>query len=119
MDFKDTKPIYMQIADSICNDIITGRYKENERIPSVREYASNLEVNANTVARSYDYLQQSEIIYNKRGIGYFVADSAAEKIRSIRKADFMKTQLPEFFHEIDMIGISIEEVVELWRKFKE
>ena len=70
MKFKESKSIYLQIADRICDEILQGQYPEEERIPSVREYAGTVEVNANTVVRTYDYLQGLEIIYNKRGIGY-------------------------------------------------
>ena len=48
MDFKENKPIYMQIVDKICSEIVTGKFPVNERIPSVREYGASLEVNANT-----------------------------------------------------------------------
>lgn len=72
MNFKESKAIYLQIADRICDEVLLGQYREEERIPSVREYAAVVEVNANTVMRSYDYLQSQEVIYNKRGIGYFV-----------------------------------------------
>ena len=71
MNFKESKAIYLQIADRICDEVLLGQYREEERIPSVREYAAVVEVNANTVMRSYDYLQSQEVIYNKRGIGYF------------------------------------------------
>ena len=76
MKFKESKPIYLQIADRICDEILQGQYKEEERIPSVREYAATVEVNANTVVRSFDYLQNQEIIYNKRGLGYFVSQGS-------------------------------------------
>lgn len=71
MNFKESKAIYLQIADRICDEILLGQYQEEERIPSVREYAAMVEVNANTAMRSFDYLQSQDIIYNKRGIGYF------------------------------------------------
>ena len=71
MDFKNYKAIYLQIADRICDEILLGTYGEEERIPSVREYASVVEVNANTAMRAFDYLQSLQVIYNKRGIGYF------------------------------------------------
>ena len=115
MDFKESKPIYMQIVDRICGEIITGVFKEEERIPSVREYAANLEVNANTVVRSYDFLQNKDIIFNKRGIGYFVSQGAADKILIMRRELFMKEQLNDFFNEIDMLKISIDEIVELYK----
>ena len=70
MNFKESKAIYLQIADRICDEILLGQFGEEERIPSVREYAAIVEVNANTVMRSFDYLQSQNIIYNKRGIGY-------------------------------------------------
>ena len=79
MKFKESKSIYLQIADRICDEILQGQYKEEERIPSVREYAATVEVNANTVVRSFDYLQGQDIIYNKRGLGYFVALEGRER----------------------------------------
>lgn len=68
MKFKESKSIYLQIADRICDEILQGQYTEEERIPSVREYAATVEVNANTVVRTYDYLQGQEIIHNKRAL---------------------------------------------------
>jgi transcriptional repressor NrdR len=65
MNFKESKAIYLQIADRICDEILLGQFAEEERIPSVREYATIVEVNANTVMRSFDYLQSQNIIYNK------------------------------------------------------
>lgn len=79
MKFKESKSIYLQIADRICDEILQGQYTEEERIPSVREYAATVEVNANTVVRTYDYLQGQEIIHNKRGIGYFVSAGAKDR----------------------------------------
>ena len=118
MDFKESTPIYLQIANRICNEILTGKFPENERIPSVREYAASLEVNANTVVRSYDYLQGNEVIFNRRGIGYFVSPGAVSRILQIRRNLFMTTQLEEFFKEIDVLKISISEIVELYNKRK-
>ena len=61
MKFKESKSIYLQIADRINDEILQGQYAEEGRIPSVREYAATVEVNANTVVRTYDYLQGQEI----------------------------------------------------------
>lgn len=61
MNFKESKAIYLQIADRICDEVLLGQYQEDERIPSVREYAAVVEVNANTVMRSYDYLQSRRL----------------------------------------------------------
>lgn len=88
MKFKESKSIYLQIADRINDEILQGQYAEEGRIPSVREYAATVEVNANTVVRTYDYLQGQEIIYNKRGIGYFVSAGAKDRIITLRKDIF-------------------------------
>ena len=119
MKFKETKSIYQQIADRLCDEILLGNYREEERIPSVREYAATVEVNANTVVRSYDQLQGQEIIYNKRGIGYFVATRAVERIKQLRKELFLTEELPEFFGSISTLEISIEEIEKLYKDWRE
>ena len=110
MKFKESKSIYLQIADRICDEILQGQYKEEERIPSVREYAAMVEVNANTVVRSFDYLQGQDIIYNKRGLGYFVAPGGRERILELRKAVFLRDELPEFFRQLEMLDIPLSDV---------
>lgn len=115
MDFKESKPIYLQIADRIMDEILQGEYPSDSRIPSVREYAAKVEVNANTVARSFDYLQGKEIIYNKRGIGYFVSTEAKAIISDMHKTDFVENYLPEMFRKMDILGIDIEEIVNLYK----
>ena len=93
MNFKESKPIYLQIADRICDELLQGRYAETDRIPSVRDYAATVEVNANTAMRSYDFLQSRSVIRMQRGIGYFVEPSASERIRSFRRESFMNEEL--------------------------
>ena len=119
MIFKETKSIYRQIADRLCDEILQGKYRAEERIPSVREYAATVEVNANTVVRSYDQLQSEEVIYNKRGIGYFVAANAVERIKELRRATFMSEELPEFFSRINMLDIPISEIETLYTTWKQ
>lgn len=117
MDFRENKPIYLQIAERICDEILNGKYAEDERIPSVREYASVVEVNANTVMRSFDYLQANEIIYNKRGIGYFVSVGAKNKILAVRKEEFLNDEIDYFFKQLRTLGIDGEELKEMYRKY--
>mgnify|MGYP000804675493 CR=1 FL=1 len=119
MNFKESRAIYLQIADRICDDILLGQYEEEGRISSVREYASIVEVNANTVMRSYDYLQSQGVIYNKRGIGYFVSVGAGTLILSLRKEYFLKEEADYFFRQIYTLGISGKELLEMYREFTE
>ena len=117
MKFKESKPIYLQIADRICDEILQGKYSEEERIPSVREYASTVEVNANTVVRSFDYLQGQDIIYNKRGLGYFVHTGARERILELRKEVFLRDELPEFFRQIKTLDIPLKDVEMMYKEY--
>ena len=117
MKFKESKSIYLQIADRICDEILQGQYKAEGRIPSVREYAAMVEVNANTVVRSFDYLQGQDIIYNKRGLGYFVAPEGYERILALRKEVFLRDELPAFFHQLKMLDIPLDEVSEMYQDY--
>ena len=111
MTFSNDKPIYIQMADRLMDEILADTYKDDDRIPSVREYAVLLEVNTNTVVKSYDFLSREDIIYNKRGLGYFVTNGAKQHIIKIRRDEFMKQTLPEVFRQMRMLGIEIDEVV--------
>ncbi len=116
MDFKDNKPIYLQIADIICNDILSGKHPEGGRLPSVRDYAVQMEVNVNTVVRSFDWLSQQEIIFQKRGLGFFVSEGGCNIILSLRRDDFFHQQLPELFQAMQTLGISLDEIVNRYNK---
>lgn len=117
MIFKEGKPIYWQIADRIGDDILSGKYQEEGRIPSVREFAAQMEVNANTTMRAYEFLQGRNIIYMKRGIGYFVSSGARELVLEYRKNAFIGEELNGFFHEIYTLGIPIEEITSLYKDY--
>lgn len=117
MDFKDSKAIYLQIADRICDEILQNKYKEEERVPSVREYAAIVEVNFNTVMRTFEYLQSQDVIYNKRGIGYFVSVDAKKLILKTRKETFMKDELCHFFKQIHTLNIPMEEIDEMYKEY--
>ena len=110
MIFTNDKAIYIQMADRLCDEILSGVYKDDDRIPSVREYAVLLEVNTNTAVKAYEQLAREEIIYNKRGLGYFVTPGAKKQIMKARKQEFMKERLPELFRQMQLLGITLEDV---------
>lgn len=114
MNFKESRPIYLQIADRITDEILGGVYAEGARIPSVREYAAEVEVNANTVVRSFDYLQGLSVIFNKRGIGYFVGEGACDTIRELRRKAFVEEELPELFRKMELLGMTIADIERIY-----
>lgn len=116
MNFENNKAIYEQMADRLCDEIIAGTYKADDRIPSVREYAVMLQVNTNTAVKAYELLSREEIIYNRRGLGYFVSAEAREQIMTTRRKIFLTQSLPSIFREMNLLGITIEDVEKEWEK---
>lgn len=110
MDFRDSQAIYLQIADLFCENILLGKWAPGDRIPSVREMAVDIEVNPNTVMRTFTYLQDKGIIYNKRGIGYFVSDDGFEKTRDLRKEEFVENELPKFFRAMELLRLTMDDM---------
>ena len=116
MNFSNDKAIYIQMADRLCDEIIAGTYKDDDRIPSVREYAVMLQVNTNTAVKAFDQLARDGIIYNKRGLGYFVTAGASKEIKKARKAEFMKQTLPELFRQMQLLDITIDDIQKKWQQ---
>ena len=111
MEFDQNKPIYLQICDAICEQILDGRLKPEDRIPSVREYGADIGVNPNTVARSYDELTDRGVIFQKRGIGFFVCEDAKDAILKTEKQKFITEELPEFVKRANLLGINLKELI--------
>lgn len=114
---ENNKAIYLQLADAICDGILAGDFPPGNRIQSVREYAASVEVNANTVMRSYDYLAGNGIIFNKRGIGYFISPDAVEKVRSLRRSELLDGELKILFYRLKLLGITPAELSNLYAGF--
>ena len=112
MAFNDNKAIYLQMADRLADDVLAGRYGPGERIPSVREYAVNIGVNPNTAVKAYEELAREGVIYNRRGLGYFVSGEARERIREKRKSEFFRDILPEVARQMTLLDISVDELVD-------
>jgi GntR family transcriptional regulator len=110
MEFNQNQAIYLQIGDYICEQILLGKWKEGDRILSVRELGVELQVNPNTVLRTFDFLQTNEIIFNKRGVGYFVMENAKTKIIAYRRKQFLELELPILFKNMDLLGMTINDL---------
>lgn len=114
MQFDNHKSIYLQLVDLLCEHILNEKWPPGEKIPSVREMGALVQVNPNTVLRAYDYIQQKGIVFNKRGIGYFVEANAVDRILGLRREEFFETMVPQFFKAMRLLRITPEE---LWDKY--
>lgn len=112
MEFNSNKSIYLQIAESICEKILSGEKAEEDRIPSVRGCGAELGVNPNTVMRSYEKLTAEGIIYNKRGIGYYVSPGARDKVLESLRKEFLDNEWPAVRRRIKLLGLSPDELFE-------
>jgi DNA-binding transcriptional regulator YhcF (GntR family) len=117
MNFSENQSIYIQITEFVKEQILLNKWQKEEKIPSVRDLAAELQVNPNTVMRAYDFLQQQGIIYNRRGIGNFVSSDAAEKILVAHKAKFLQSELPVFLKSMLLLGIGFDELERLYKSF--
>ncbi|MBS1611087.1 MAG: GntR family transcriptional regulator [Bacteroidetes bacterium] len=118
MQFRESQAIYLQIADFVCEKILLKEWVPDQRIPSVRDLAIQLEVNPNTAMRAVDFLQQQEIIYNQRGIGYFVAQNAYKNALQYRKNEFTEKDMPAIFRNMYLLGMDIDELKPRFEKYK-
>ena len=110
MEFKENQAIYLQIANRFFENILKKKWDSGDKIPSIRDMAVEFEVNPNTTMRTFNYLQDKGIIYNKRGIGYFLADDGFEKTIAIKREQFLEEDLPVFFKTMQLLGIKLDDL---------
>ncbi|MCA0398722.1 MAG: GntR family transcriptional regulator [Bacteroidetes bacterium] len=110
--------IYLQIVDYICDRILLGELQKEDKLPSVRELAVQLEVNPNTVARAYEQLKIQQLVFDKRGIGYFVSPDAAQTARQLRRLEFNERVLPPVFRTLLLLGLEPADLQPAFLQFK-
>jgi len=117
MEFKENPAIYIQIAEYVCEQILLKKWKLGDKIISIRDLAIQMEVNPNTVQRAYDFLQQRDIITNKRGVGYFIEEDATDRILTFRREQFIENELPVFMRNIFLLKIDFKDIKALFDQF--
>lgn len=107
----------MQITELAFERVLLGQWPAEGRIPSVRELGVELQVNPNTVMRAYEFLEQQNIISNRRGVGFFVTPEAASRVLGLRREQFLLEVLPNVFRQLRLLDIPIEEVKHRYETF--
>jgi len=115
MEFNNNIPIYLQIIDSIKQDIVVGKLKSGQKMPSVRELAGTLKVNPNTIQRVYQELDREKITYTKRGMGTYVNEE--EKIISSLKEEISQKIILDFVEGMNKLGFSNEEIINTLKEY--
>ncbi len=119
MEFRENEAIYLQIADFVSTNVLLRKWKPEEKIPSVRDLAIELQVNLNTVMHAYEYLENQGIIFNKRGIGFFIGVKGFDKVMAIKKEKFLKQDLPQLFSNMFLLDIPAADIVSRYEQFRD
>ena len=113
----DNRPIYVRLADQICDRILLNEYRKMERIPSVREYAVAQQVNPATAARAFEILERQGVIFNKRGLGFFVAESAVDIIRQTRLETLLGEESELFFSRLAVLEVTPDQLRDMYADY--
>ena len=108
----DNRPVYLRLRDEIAAAIIDGRYPEGELLPSVRAYAADRGANPLTVAKAYQQFQTDGLIRVQRGVGMFVREGAAERLRAAERSEFIDHEWPQIRDRMALLGIEPAELLD-------
>ncbi|MBQ8779948.1 MAG: GntR family transcriptional regulator [Alistipes sp.] len=113
----DNKPLFLQIKAWIEDHILRDEWQSGSQLPSVRELSAEFGVNPNTIARTYERLTLDGTVRSTRGVGFFVAEEAKSAIIKQRKEEFYNEQMPAFIKQMQLLGITPNEIQEQYNKF--
>lgn len=108
--WNNDQPIYRQLRERIVGLMLTGVYKEGDALPSVRQVASEYQINHLTVSKAYQELVDMQLVESRRGMGMYVMEGAQEKLHGIEKEKFLSTELPALLTRIKHLGLSVDEL---------
>jgi len=116
MAVDESRPIFLQIAEQIENDIVAGTLAEETQVPSTNEFAAFYRINPATAGKGVNLLVDTGILYKKRGIGMFVADGARARLVATRREQFTTQYVRPLVEEAAKLGISPDQLADLIRK---
>jgi GntR family transcriptional regulator len=108
----DERPVYLRLRDTIAAMILEGKVGDGDPLPSVRSLAAEHGANPLTVAKAYQTFQEEGLIMVKRGIGMFVAEGAAARLRASERQDFLDNRWPAVVAQIRRLGLDVEDLID-------
>ena len=119
MEFKENQAIYLQIANHFFENILQKKWNAGDKIPSIRDMAVQFEVNPNTTMRTFNFLQEKGIIFNKRGLGYYLSEEGFSKTVELKKEQFINEELPALFKSMNLLGLSFNDLKAYYDKMND
>lgn len=114
--FDDGTPIFQQLADQICGDVLRGGYAEGDKVPSINELAVFYRINPATANRAVASLVDKGVLLKQRGIGMFVAEGAHRLIAAERRSELLEKHVAPLVSEAKALGIDTESLIKLIRE---
>jgi DNA-binding transcriptional regulator YhcF (GntR family) len=109
--FDGREPIYVQIAERIRHEVLSGALKEGDQVMSTTQYATTYRINPATAAKAFAQLVDEGVLYKKRGIGMFVSPDARARLRGQRRERFFADVVDPMLAEARMVGVEVDEIV--------
>jgi len=119
IEWNDKQPIYRQLRDLVVERILDGTFAEGEAVPSVRQVASDYNINHLTVAKAYQELVDDALLEKRRGLGMFVVEGARKALTNNEQHKFLQEELPAFVERIRMLGLDIDTVTTALHEIEE
>jgi GntR family transcriptional regulator len=118
VNFRPSYSIYLQVADFICEKVLTGVWRDADKLPAVKDLAVLTSVNPNTVIKALTWLQENDILTTQRGVGYFLTEKAASKTLSLKRRQFIEEDLPDVFASMQLLGMDLDELAVLHQNYR-
>lgn len=116
MDFKPNYPIYLQVADFICEKVLKGELRNGDRLPALKDLAVTTSVNPNTVIKALGFLVDHNILSTQRGVGYFMTDNARAITLDLKRKQFIEEVLPDVFSSMDLLGLGLFDLTRIYEE---
>jgi DNA-binding transcriptional regulator YhcF (GntR family) len=110
MEFKPNYPIYLQVADFICEGLLKNDWRNGDKLPALKDLAVTTSVNPNTVIKALGYLVDNQILSTQRGVGYFLTENARTITLELKRRQFIDEVLPGVFASMDLLGLHIDDL---------
>ncbi len=110
LDFRSGVPIYVQIVEQVQQLLVSGELKPGDQLPTVRQLASEIRVNFNTVARAYRMLDEAGLISTQQGRGTYILDQSADRLTDLLKSETLEDQVEKFLLNLEAQGYSLEQI---------
>jgi GntR family transcriptional regulator len=116
MNYKPNYPIYLQVADFICEKVLKDEWRDGDKLPALKDLAVTTSVNPNTVIKALGYLVDNNILSTQRGVGYFMTDNARAITLELKRKQFVDEVLPEMFSSMDLLGLGLYDLTKIYEE---